>query len=291
MEILKNPLQHLAGFLAKGASLLFAKLMEEKRIKVQNKSGDKKYFTIIPNYVLNHSTANDQALYMQMKRIAGEDGICYTSQENLMKKLSIGYQAFKKSLDYLLENNWVTFIGTRVTKTSPLNCYEVNDIWELNSKYYQKKITVKTKNSLEKTKEISVPKGDRSRFQKINNNPYNKNIILPNGNIGTSVPFSTSHYLKKLKEHKQRRLQVIEVYWTFRGFEFENKAQIQSALKRELRAAQILRGYSDERLLETMKRLDSSDLTKWTLETVHKYIDEKAKVNKVTKIQDGKIIS
>ena len=49
--------------------------MQQEMI-IQDRSGDKKYFTIVPNFILNHSSANDQALYMQMKRLAGDNGTC-----------------------------------------------------------------------------------------------------------------------------------------------------------------------------------------------------------------------
>ena len=58
-----------------------------EKIRINYDSSDRKYFTIIPNYIANHSTANDQALYFQMKKHAGEDGECYVSQKTLMEKL------------------------------------------------------------------------------------------------------------------------------------------------------------------------------------------------------------
>ena len=42
------------------------------QINIKDESGDRDCFTIIPNYIANHSTANDQALYFQMKRFAGD---------------------------------------------------------------------------------------------------------------------------------------------------------------------------------------------------------------------------
>jgi hypothetical protein len=48
-------------------------------VKILDNSGDKRYFTIVPNYILNHSTAIDQALYLQMKRLAGDEGLCFAT--------------------------------------------------------------------------------------------------------------------------------------------------------------------------------------------------------------------
>ena len=44
--------------------------MIPKNLSISDESGDKKYFTLVPNYILNHSSAIDQSLYLQMKRFA-----------------------------------------------------------------------------------------------------------------------------------------------------------------------------------------------------------------------------
>ena len=71
------------------------------QIKIEDGSGDKKYFTIIPNYVYNHSTHWDREVYGQMKRIAGENGNCWISQEKLAKQCGISIGRLRKSLKYL----------------------------------------------------------------------------------------------------------------------------------------------------------------------------------------------
>ena len=108
------------------------------KIKIQDDSGDRKYFTILPNYIANHSTANDQALYFQMKRYAGEDGECFATEETLCKKLGIGRKALWKARDYLIEHKWITFLGMTGGKTRPIKTYKVNDIWKMNNEHYEK---------------------------------------------------------------------------------------------------------------------------------------------------------
>jgi hypothetical protein len=107
-------------------------------INIQDESGDKEYFTIIPNYIANHSTANDQALYLQMKRFAGEEGRCFATEETLMKKLGIGRQKYHKSLNYLLEKGWISYIGMTEGRTRPIKTYRVNNIWKMNNEHYKK---------------------------------------------------------------------------------------------------------------------------------------------------------
>ena len=111
------------------------------KIKIQDESGDKKYFTIIPNYILNHSTANDQALYSQMKRYAGEGGECFASEIKLRKQLGIGRIGLKKSIQYLLDHKWISHKGIKQVMTrgglQDINVYVVNDIWNKNNEYYK----------------------------------------------------------------------------------------------------------------------------------------------------------
>lgn len=118
--------------------------MKDESYKFIDESGDKKYFSQIPHYILNHSTAVDQALYLQMKRYAGETGKCYATQETLRKKLGIGNPALKKSLDYLLLREWIKLIGTTKGKTRPIKTYAITDIWKLNIIHYEKIVAKRT---------------------------------------------------------------------------------------------------------------------------------------------------
>lgn len=113
----------------------------ERNIHFQDNSGDKKYFTIIPNYIANHSTANDQALYFQMKRYAGEEGKCFASKQTLMQKLGIGRKALHKSIKYLIDHGWISFAGVKPVYTNGglqnIDVYTVNDIWKKNQEFYE----------------------------------------------------------------------------------------------------------------------------------------------------------
>ncbi len=115
--------------------------MNVKGMHIEDDSGDRKYFTMLPNYILNHSTANDQALYMQMKRYAGEKGECFASEAKLMQQLGIGRMGLKKSLDYLLKRGWIQQIGFKSVETKggiqKIKVYSIVDIWEMNAKHFQ----------------------------------------------------------------------------------------------------------------------------------------------------------
>ena len=117
--------------------------MKDKYI---DKSEDKKYFTIIPNYITNHSSANDQALYLQMKRLVGDsEGVCYASEKYFKDKLGVGSKALKKSIIYLLKCKWIENAGVREYETKggvqKIKTYLVKDIWKMNMKYYSKGVS------------------------------------------------------------------------------------------------------------------------------------------------------
>ena len=87
-------------------------------------------------------------------------------------------------------------------------------------------------------------------------------------------PWDFNKYLKQLKEHIRKDLSIIGYYWESKGFEFENLEQAQSAVKRDLKAAGLLKGYDIKRVQHTLEYLSGNSDFKWTLETVSKFIDE-----------------
>ncbi len=114
------------------------------KIQIKDESGDKKYFTIIPNYIFNHSTLWDREVYCQMKRIAGENGTCWTSRKTLAKQCGISIERLKKSIKYLIENKWIESVGKRKVITrggeQEVNEYKISDLWNVNNIFYQEKL-------------------------------------------------------------------------------------------------------------------------------------------------------
>ncbi len=113
--------------------------MKEQKLKFIDESNDREYFTMVPNYILNHSSPFDQALYLHMKRIAGENGSCWASKKELAKRCKMSIGQVVKSLKYLLDNGWVKFDGLRPGNTKPSHAYTIVDIWKLNVDFYSKK--------------------------------------------------------------------------------------------------------------------------------------------------------
>lgn len=160
--------------------------MDEKEIYFEDNSGDKKYFTMLPNIILNHSTANDQALYCQLKKHAGERGICFVSERNLMKKLGIGDTALKTSFAYLLKRGWIKYEGLKDVMSNggmqKTKSYSVVDIWKENINNYEgaSKTDPLTTKVLPKTDKVLLETLKGGLIQETNKNPLIKTKEEPN---------------------------------------------------------------------------------------------------------------
>lgn len=155
-----------------------------KKMRIYDESSEKKYFTIIPNYILNHSTLYDREVYIQMKRITGEDGECWCSRETLAKQCGISVRRLDKSLQYLLDHDWIRNAGTKKVNTKggaqTVVVYKVVDLWKKNMDFYASKggapdATPLPKGGARKQQRgcTDVPKGGAPRAHKeypINNN-------------------------------------------------------------------------------------------------------------------------
>ena len=100
--------------------------------------------------------------------------------------------------------------------------------------------------------------------------------VSASGNGREKANFDFNEYLKEMMTQvKHRHIHIIALYFKHKGYAFENYEQTQSAIKRNLRAAKDLVGYPDHSIRKTMKYLETVDyISKWTLETVVKFIDE-----------------
>jgi len=110
--------------------------------------------------------------------------------------------------------------------------------------------------------------------KQIGTNKNDKNEKNGKEDTAPSAEWDFEKELEKLKTSKRRDLQIISLYWFYKNFNFSNAEKMSAALKRELRPAGQLKGYSDEELVKTMDYLTANTEMKWTLETIHKYIDD-----------------
>lgn len=110
--------------------------MKEK-YKIKDESGDRKYFTQIPNMIVNHSTAYEQSLYLIMKRIAGENRTCYASQNYLAEKMGVHKETVLKNINKLLKRKWIVEIAPVIIRGGKVRQFAIVDLWHLNMKEYE----------------------------------------------------------------------------------------------------------------------------------------------------------
>lgn len=93
--------------------------------------------------------------------------------------------------------------------------------------------------------------------------------------VAEATDWNFKEELEKLRVSPESRkdLKIIALYWKKKGWEFENKKQFESALKRELRPAKSLCGYQGTQIAEAIKYCES-EYKVWTLETCHKRITD-----------------
>lgn len=142
------------------------------------------------------------------------------------------------------------------------------------------------------TKSELKAKQKRNRSDTINNNDNNdKNENNNTLSSNDDLPFSFKDKLSEMFNSSDRRMPIIAYYWTIKDIKFDNKEQYSSALKRELRPAGDLRGYTNERIKEVCEWLKSNADFKWTLESVHKFIDDDLKNIERGKMSEDDIIN
>ncbi len=87
--------------------------------------------------------------------------------------------------------------------------------------------------------------------------------------------------LQKMIEDKNRHVHIIGIWARENNIPISNSEICQSFIRRNSRAAVLLKGYSDMEIIETIKVLKNTEyLKKFTLETVGKFIDSVSKSKK-----------
>lgn len=141
----------------------------ENNQQFKDKSGDKKFFTITPNMIINGYSATESGAYTYAKKRAGEENKFFESAENTAKRLKISKPTWLKIRDKFVRDKVFRFIGWKQGKTHPIKVFEIIDIWGKNvEKYRDNSVGSKKKG---KNKNLS------SRIRKVKNTTTNKNHI------------------------------------------------------------------------------------------------------------------
>ncbi|HDY66717.1 MAG TPA: helix-turn-helix domain-containing protein [Candidatus Scalindua sp.] len=129
--------------------------MDKEKIGIQDKSGDRKYYTQIPNMIVNHSTAYEQSLYLIMKRLAGEYGSCFASLNFLRVKMGVAKRTVSGTISKLLKRGWIKEIENKKVSGGVVRQFVIVDLWKLNIDNYEggtQMTTLKKKGGTQKSR-------------------------------------------------------------------------------------------------------------------------------------------
>lgn len=177
--------------------------MKDDRFKIIDRSGDRRYFTIIPNYIVNHSTVYEQAIYLYMKRVAGETGTCWESPKNIAKKLGIAPGTVRRYQKALVKRGWIEIAGTH-RKTKPTIEYRIVDLWELNTKHYTEKMKEKEKSQNDFSQRKDAKCFNKSQLVTLEKAPDDNKEELSKEDLSKKIENIYARYAEKI--HKSSRL-------------------------------------------------------------------------------------
>lgn len=153
------------------------------------------------------------------------------------------------------------------------NFYEIN--LEMECSQVVNRINQLT--ALTKSGKPALPKVvNQVNTQSIRETKGNKDIVAPSA-TSEKKEFCFKSKMQEMQSSSARRTaQIIALYWDYKGIEFENEKQYQAGYKRELKAANLLTGYSNDRIEGVMMWLNDPNNCdfNWKLETIHKLIDQ-----------------
>ncbi|GEM_PF-2177105 len=231
------------------------------------------------------------AIYVSLCRHADISQKCFPSNRLIAKELNIGERTVRNYIRKLEKWNIIFVERERDWETKKFK----NNIYYLLDRSEWKKPEAtdafgKPEASHDTTQRQITTKNQRHQLPhkepKVEVNTLKKTQIA---SANADAVWRLEDKLKEMLSANRRDLHIIALYYLHKKFRFENRDQFNSGIKRDLRAAGMLKGYADNRIAEVMEWLDKNLEVKWTLETVHKYIDENlekmiARTERVVKI-------
>lgn len=202
----------------------------------------------------------------------------YISQKQFMEFTGQSHTAIAKAIQGAVKVGWIIAKDRNGNLCDSPEKRRRRKVWYQLGSVFTKKIS-KQQSCLDENLSNNLAKSKQQSCIHLSNNVDNTKVTLTKEIIQTSVikDDSYSFPLNEMLKSKQFHIQIIGIYWKWLDWNFDNKEQYQSAVKRDLRTASALKGYSLDRIKRTFKYLDEqSDNGKkfnWNLGTVHKYID------------------
>ena len=204
------------------------------------------------------------AIYISLCRHAdNETQKCFPAQEKIAEELNIAVRTVRKYLR-LFESCHIVSIKR---ERNPMTKKWLNNVYTLLDKEeWTKPQATVAYGKPEATK-------DKSHRQPLPNKETHINKTHSLSDKPTD--WKLEKELEKLLTDPKRHIEIIGIWIREMKLGPENKDQMQSIIKRFLRPAKLLQGYKNEDIVETINVLkNTSYLTKFTPETISKYIDE-----------------
>lgn len=231
----------------------------------------KNKYATIPNSLLNNDKISLKAKGL-FAYIQGKPENWEFSKERIAKQLKEGLTSIKSAFKELKENGYLETIPSK-DKKGKFNGYDylLNDNPKDGLTAGYKTDPAENHTAISN---IEISKKEFSKKENIAKTSFASNSnpeLIEKEEIKEEV-FDFPLVIEKMKNDKNKHIQIIAYYWFYKEITFDNKLQYQSAIKRELRPSMLLTGYSIERICETMYWLNGTEIIDWTLETVGKYI-------------------
>lgn len=100
-------------------------------------ANDRQYFTIIPNIIEDMDlSAIAFRLYFHIKRVAGEDGVCYQTTKTLAEKCNVSTGSISKAKEELRSKKLIRKTTINTGRGKPLHTIKIVDIWNQNMSHY-----------------------------------------------------------------------------------------------------------------------------------------------------------
>lgn len=223
---------------------------------------------------------SSQLLYFHLSMRADDDGFV-SNPKKIMRTVGSQEDDYK----VLLAKRFIIPFdnGVCVIKHWRINNYIRNDRYkETVYEDEKKQLRIKKNGAYTDSEEnVGIPISNRSDTEKrIEKNRKEKKKVKKKKN-SADKPLSFQEFYKRCLESERRDIRIIGEYADEKKIRYTTHGQWQQFTKRNLRAAQQLKVYSDTQISSAMNRIKQDlkennpkgFLTKWSLETVIKYLE------------------
>lgn len=222
------------------------------------------YATAVYSSLSRHAEFHSQKCFPSEKLIAQEHNISERVVRNAIKKLKTA-KIIQVEKERQKNGTWLNNLYYLADKSEWKKPEALNDLW-------LKKEARGTRRPQPEAPDDTA-RGTKGQYK---DNKVIKDTKKKDTNIvgKADEEFNLLDEIKKILKDKQKHIQIIGIWLKAKAPDIENKKQLQSFIKRNLRAAKLLEGYPNKRIIEVIKWLKDNVDFKITLETVGKFVDE-----------------